>query len=305
MNKEKINNALWGFVLGDAIGVPFEFFSKDKINIKLIDFYEGGKHSVPKGAWSDDSSMMLCLIETLIQDGLNFDLYSKKIVEWALNGYMTPIGRPFGLGRTTFLAISKLRKNISYKNSGDASEKSNGNGALMRILPLVFELKLHDNNKYSIVETCTAITHAHDISKIASNIYLEYFQQLIFNEDKLIAYKNMQVKIKNYYKNNNYLKNFDSILEKNIFEENYDELSGYGYVISTLEVVLHCFINGNSYEDCILKAINIGNDTDTNAALTGALAGYFYNDIPLNLKNKIIENVKIQKLFDKFIDKLK
>lgn len=304
--KDKIYNSIIGFIVGDALGVPVEFMSKEQIKkLDVQDFVETGRSGQPIGSWSDDSSMMLCLIETINENGLDFDLYSKKIVDWLYNGYMTPNGKTFGVGRGTFFSLGKLRQGVSYLSSGEKGLNSNGNGSLMRILPLVFYLKGEQVERYNNIQTCSAITHAHDISKIACCIYCEYFWQLMACEDKIKAYKKMQEQIKTYFADNEFLSTFDNILNQNIYEKDYDALRGEGYVLYTLEVALHCFINGKSYKDCVLKAIEIGNDTDTNAAITGALAGYYYNEVPQEWVDKIIEIERINKLADVFIEKCK
>lgn len=288
-----------GFIIGDAFGVPLEFIDKQNIPINLDNYIIGGKHNVPTGAWSDDSSLMLCLLETLTENGLDYNLLSKKMIDWLFNAYMTPCNKTFGVGRSCLFSIGKLSKGISYLESGENQEKSNGNGSLMRILPLVFYLE-DTIEKYKIIETCSAITHAHSISKIACSIFIEYFHCLIKYNDKYLAYKIMQKNIKNYYKSEN-LTPFNRILEQNIYNINKEELSGLGYVISTLEVALYSFINSNNYSDCIQIAVRFGNDTDTNAAIAGSLAGYYYNAINNDWHNKIINLKSIQILIFKFI----
>ena len=304
ISKDQVTQAILGFVVGDALGVPVEFVPRKVLQeFPVEDFVGGGKHNVPTGFWSDDSSTMLCLIETFNEAGLDFELYCKKLLDWLYNGYMTPNGKPFGLGRTTIFGLNKVKKGVSFLHSGETSEQSNGNGSLMRILPLVFILQ-DDEYKFKIVEICSGITHAHQISKIACAIYVEYFQQLIKTNHKIIAYENMQKIITDYYKDNQFISAFDDILKGKIYEKPVDELSGLGYVVSTLETVLHCFINGKSYRDCVLKAINIGNDTDTNAAITGALAGYYYQNIPEIWIKKLIKLNEIQQLIDFFVSQL-
>lgn len=114
----------------------------------------------------------------------------------------------------------------------------------------------------------------------------------------------MQEIIKNHYKQESELIYFKEILEESIFDKDASSLSGLGYVISTLEVVLHSFINGNSFKNCVLNAIKIGNDTDTNAALTGALAGYYYNELPESWVKKLLKYDFLEETIDNFITKL-
>lgn len=299
----KIYNSLMGFVVGDSLGAALEFLSKEQIE-KL------GKYDIKQTSfnqsvvgWTDDSSLMLGLVETINENGLDFNLYSQKMVRWLFEGYLTPNGKAVGVGKGTFFSVGKLKKGASFLTSGESGINSNGNGSLMRILPLVFYLKCDKKEKYNIVKTCSAITHAHDISKIACCIYTEYFWQLMEVGDKIKAYKNMQNNIKEYFLGNPHMEIFANILNENIYDKPYNTLSGEGYVVSTLEVVLHCFINHTSFSSCVLSAINVGGDTDTNAAITAALAGYYYNEVPVKWEQQIVKHEMIENLILEFISK--
>lgn len=299
--KNKIINSILGFVVADALGTPVEFTQRDILEKNpIVDFREGGRPDIPLGAWSDDTSTILCLMETIIENGLDFDLYGQKLCDWMYKSCYTPFGKTFGVGRATSLSVYKLKKGISYLESGEKGIRSNGNGSLMRILPLVFCLYDCDD-KYEIVKTCSAITHAHDISVIACQIFVEYFHCLIDIGDKIKAYEVMQSIIKSKVKSE-HIDVFDRILNQNIYEIDDKFLSGEGYVVSTLEVVLYSFINGQSYKDCVLKAINFGNDTDTNGALTGALAGYYYGKIPEDWIKRIMKFDEVFHIVDAFSD---
>ena len=297
MEKERIYNSLLGFVIGDAIGVPVEFIQREEIKEPITDFVEGNR-SVPLGSWSDDSSLMLCLCETINEKGLDFDLLSQKMIKWLYEGYMTPFGKTFGVGRSTMFSIGKLKKGISYMYSGEGSERSNGNGSLMRILPLAF-YTYGKADKYESIITCSGITHSHPISCIACCIYIEYMHCLFDCNDKILAYKQMKENINRDFKELD-LSAFDRILNNNIYEYDSKDLSGLGYVVSTLEVALYSFINSNNYRECIINALNFGNDTDTNAAVAGGIAGYFYNQVPNEWKEKILKREQVEKIITEF-----
>ena len=295
----RVYNSIIGFIVGDALGSPVEFIDKSKLPPYISDFIAYGQHNMPKGAWTDDSSLMLCLLETINENGLDFQLLSEKMVKWLFYNYMTPTGKTFGVGRATLYSIGKIKRGASYLESGETRIQCNGNGSLMRILPLAFYLEDNDD-KYKFIETCSKITHAHPISYISCSIFIEYFHQLIKHNDKLIAYKNMQDKISRIYKTED-LTPFDRILKQNIYEQPIESLSGLGYVVSTLEVVLYSFINSNNYMDCVNLAISFGNDTDTNSAITGSLAGYFYEDVPEKLQKDLLKYDEINEMINQFI----
>ena len=161
----------------------------------------------------------------------------------------------------------------------------NGNGSLMRILPIAFYVKdLTLEEKYEITSKVSSITHAHKISKLSCCIYIDFAINLINGLNKIEALKKTKQNINEFFKNENYINKFYRILDDNIYELDEVAIKSSGYVIDTLEASIWCFINGNSFEECVLKAVNLGNDTDTIGAITGGLAGLYYGFINIPKK---------------------
>ncbi len=160
-------------------------------------------------------------------------------------------------------------------------ENDNGNGSLMRILPLIVYIK--DKNiaaRYDIIRQVSSITHGHIRSVIACFYYLEFARQLIDGIDKMQIYKNLQIEIPAYLNELSIdieeLKQFDRLLKGDICDLEVHEIFSSGYVLHTLEASIWCLLTTDHYSEAVLKAVNLGSDTDTTGAVTGGLAGLLY-----------------------------
>ncbi|MCU5282945.1 ADP-ribosylglycohydrolase family protein [Bacillus cereus] len=311
-NKQKSNVALsglLGFCIGDALGVPVEFQSRDKMN-KITSMTGYGTHNQPPGTWSDDSSLTFCLTESLIH-GYDLNDLKQKLCDWYYFGYWNVNDKlPFDIGRTTFKALSKIKSGIASEEAGEKDEKNNGNGSLMRVLPLAFYLKdKKDGEKFPTIEEVSGITHAHVRSKIACSIYVEFAIQLLNYHPPEEAYGRMKEVIIGYYNNKGYeeeLNHFDRILKQNIYIYEEREIKSTGYVIDSLEACLWSFLTTTTFSEAVLRAVNLGEDTDTIGALTGGLAGIFYgeNNIPKKWIRAISKKSEIYDLSDRFYQSL-
>lgn len=317
---EKMISSILGFILGDALGVPVEFVSRQDLKENPITTMNGyGSHNQPVGTWSDDTSMVLCTIESLIQfnkynsiieipEDKFLIMLSENFLNWFDNAHWTPHGEVFDFGRATGLSMHKLRIGVHPFESGDSSEYSNGNGSLMRILPFVFYMNnyLDINARYESIKKISSITHSHILSIMACFYYVEYGKLLLDGKSKLDAYKILKTKLKDFFKNQNIDENeinkFSRILDNDIYTLNEDEILTDGYVIHSLEACLWCFLNTKSYKDAVLKAVNLGIDSDTIAALTGGLAGIIYdiNKIPEEWISQIVDIKNITNLIMQF-----
>ena len=191
--KDKLKGMLYGGIVGDILGVPFEF--KDRGTFICTDMIGYGTHNQPVGTWSDDTSMTLATIDNIIQNGTESDLMF-KFLEFRNNGKYTPHGKVFDIGSTVVNAIDEFEYNISnginnVSNCGQDGEYDNGNGALMRISPVITLLDKYDPSKsFDLIDKYTSLTHSHPRSVIASIIYLELLQQLL-DYNKLESIENV------------------------------------------------------------------------------------------------------------------
>ncbi|APQ78789.1 MULTISPECIES: ADP-ribosylglycohydrolase family protein [Clostridium] len=288
----KVLSGLFGLCVGDALGVPVEFISRKELKNKPINDMLGYRvHYQPPGTWSDDSSMSFCLAESLC-NGIDTADIGNNFCKWLDEGYWTPYGRVFDIGNTTLNAITKIKNGIEAEKAGDIAVYNNGNGSLMRILPLVYYLENYEENRFDMVHKVSGITHGHIYSKIACSIYVEFALNLLKGNDPIKSYINMQKTILEYYTSKGLQKDLDifhRILNNDISLLSINEINSSGYVIHTLEAALWSFLNSRNYKDAVLAAINLGNDTDTTGAVTGGIAGiyYGYNNIPQKWINTI------------------
>lgn len=277
-------NILLGMAVGDALGVPVEFMSRESLQQNpVIDMMGNGVHMQPKGTWSDDSSLAFCLAESLCEKGLDIEDMGQKIVAWYTENYWTPHGEVFDIGVRTKQAIDRMMmlmkedKPIEPIPKNETRRSDNGNGSLMRILPL--SLCLHKKPllmRYQIVDEVSSLTHAHPVTIMACFAYTELALQIIEGIDKMTAYYNVQkICIEQFGKNPEYryIKRF---CETDISTLPIEEIKSTGYVIDSLEASLWCFLKHNNYANTVLEAVNLGSDTDATACIAGGLAGLLY-----------------------------
>lgn len=307
---ETIKSALFGVAVGDALGVPVEFNSRQKIsNNPVTDMIGYGTYNLPAGTWSDDSSLTFCLAEALTKD---FDLNTigQNFVKWYHENYWTPHGNVFDIGIATRQAISRLAHGENPALAGSSDEYNNGNGSLMRILPLIFDLLDKPiNERFDITKQVSSITHGHIRSIIACFYYLEFAKKILEGKDKFEIYKNVQTEVSNHLTSLNIspteISLFDRLLKGEIHKLDEAEIHSSGYVLHTLEASIWCVLTTDSYKEAVLKAVNLGEDTDTTGAVTGGLAGllYGFNNIPENWLQQIVRYEDIEKLAERLAAK--
>ena len=247
VKKNIVLDGIMGLAVGDALGVPVEFESRENLRNNPVKGMMGyGTYNQPEGTWSDDTSLTLCLLEALIEREYKVTSLANKFVKWYQKAEYTATGKMFDIGRSTYDAINRIISGINPVDAGGKSEYDNGNGSLMRILPLAFYLKDEEELKY-----------------------------------------------------------FNRVLSGDIYKLDESEIKSSGYVIDTLEAALWCVLTTNSYKEAVLKAVNLGQDTDTVGAVTGGLVDIYYgmdqipNEWIVAIKNKKLINNLSQSLYNK------
>lgn len=303
---DRLNGAILGLAVGDALGVPVEFCSRASLDKDpVVDMRAGGTHGQIAGTWSDDSSLTFCLMEALLSGQINMHDIASNFLAWLKDGYWTPHGSVFDRGIATTNAILRFDQGTSPGLCGGMDEYDNGNGSLMRILPVAFITKTTSViSRYELVKNISSITHMHFRSVFACFIYTEYARFLLMGMDKFAAYELMIKEVKLFVSNAEFnpkeMSYFDRVLNGGIHELSREDISGSGYVLHTLEASLWCLLTTENYSEATLKAVNLGEDTDTTGAVTGGLAGLYYGvkDVPnewitiIARKNEIINLVR-------------
>ena len=299
---------LLGTAIGDALGVPVEFEYRQELEKNpVIGMREYGTHNQPKGTWSDDSSLALCLAESLC-NGYNLNDIADKFIRWYYDGYCTPYGRVFDIGITTARAISNLQNGCKPELAGMDRERDNGNGSLMRILPLVpYIINMEEEDRFRIIGEVSSLTHRHPRSILACISLCEFAIQYINLQSIEKAYQTMQQTMLQLLKKEMFIE--EDIPFKKLVGLSYEEFKAIElkdihsteYVIDTLEASLWCIFNTTNYKDAVLKAVNLGDDTDTVGTITGGLAGiiYGYDTIPSEWLEVLAKKDDIIQLADK------
>lgn len=312
MHDNPVKDILLGLAVGDALGVPVEFNPRSYFKANpVVDFLEFGTHYQPRGTWSDDSSLSFCLAESLIK-GYDLMDISRKFVAWVDTAYWTAHNEVFDCGITTGRAIDDLREIIATQDhkrldnlifEGDAYK--NGNGSLMRIAPLLFYIKDFDIAKqFEIIKAVSALTHRHVRSAVACLIYLKMMERILKGDSKRLAFattiKEVNQFLDTYELVHDERKLFYRILEDDLEKLEEKDIKSSGYVLHSLEASIWCVLNTTNYKEAVLKAVNLGNDTDTTGCITGALAGLLYGsqNIPISWKDDLVKKEDIESLAD-------
>ncbi|WP_149206017.1 ADP-ribosylglycohydrolase family protein [Flavobacterium johnsoniae] len=293
--KNRIESGLFGVAIGDALGVPVEFKSREKLKQNpVVDMMGFMSWNQPPGTFSDDSSLAFCTAESLCK-GYDIEDMAVIFVKWMQEGYWGAHHKVFDIGGTTKHSLARVVKGESARNSGNFFEEDNGNGSLMRILPLVFYLQKENDIEviYKKVKEVSSITHAHFRSVFACFIYVVYCLEILKDKDKFEAYKKMQNVLSKFLEDKKYnpveVQLFEKILKNDIWTYSENEIRASGYVLHSLEASFWCFLNSDSYGETVLKAVNLGEDTDTTGAIAGGLAGIYYGIE--NMPQKWIDNL--------------
>ncbi|MEI0619438.1 ADP-ribosylglycohydrolase family protein [Brachyspira pilosicoli] len=310
--ENKLKSAILGLAVGDALGVPYEFISRDIIKKNPCkDMIGYGTHNKKAGTWSDDTSLTLCLLDNLNNKNINYNDIMNSFVLWYDNGKYTADGHIFDIGITTSDAINNYKSGKNPIKCGLSDEYSNGNGSLMRILPIAFYIKKYFNSQLfenseviNIIYNVSSLTHSHKRSLIACIIYTAIALNLI-NDMNIEKSINKALKDSfDYYKNEKELNNYKRIFDSDFKKINDVKIESSGYVVHTLEASIWILLNTSNYEDAVLKSVNFGDDTDTTAAVTGGLAGLYYgiDNIPSKWIDILVNKELIINICNKFFD---
>ena len=247
---KKLADAVFGLAIADALGVPYEFKRRGSFTCEGMIGY--GTHGQPAGTWSDDTSMTIATAKSIKDNAgkIDVDDIRKNFVKWEREEAFTANDELFDIGIATSTALRTGKP--------CTGEYDNGNGSLMRILPLAFTDCTDEE-----IRAVSAITHGHEISMQACVIYVHVARRLLAGED-----------IKDIIPTLEYDKPFARLCKLDSLSA--DEIKSGGYVVDTLEAALWALVQKLGYRDTVLTAINLGDDTDTVGAVTGGLAGIVY-----------------------------
>lgn len=261
---ERLAGAIWGHLVGDALGVPYEF--KPPSAIGEVVWGASGTHRQPPGTWSDDGGLMLATLDSLLSAGFDPDDQARRFLAW----YEGPDYKPgplFDIGNATSAALHRLRAGTPPLQAGGAAESDNGNGSLMRILPIA--LIGRDVPVDEVVRRATessAITHRHTRSQAACAVYCCAARRLLMGSDDPDQVLQDAVSDVAGIAPQDVRDELDTLVE-------YRQRQGSGYVVDCLRSAYDAFAGAGSYEEAVTAAVRYGEDTDTTACVAGGLAG--------------------------------
>ena len=290
-------NGIMGVVVGDALGCPVQFESREEVARHPVTGMRGyGTFNLPEGSWTDDSSLTIALLESIRRVGeIDLDDIMGNFMKWLYDGEFTPYGESYDIGRGTMQAINRYKKNRKAKKCGGDEEWNNGNGSLMRIMPACLYCSVmessgmySDRDAIDVIHSVGGLTHAHIRSNIACGLYFFMAKYILFREGSLqesilegltqgFAFYESYLADKENLHYYDRLKDLETC--KSLPAE---KIKSTGYVVDALEAAVWSLITTDSFDQALLKAVNLGDDTDTVGAIAGGLAGlyYGYDSIP-------------------------
>ncbi|PTM56602.1 ADP-ribosylglycohydrolase family protein [Desmospora activa] len=276
MKREQMLGGLYGLLIGDAVGVPYEFHPAAQLpaleELEMIppqDFARSHA-AVPPGTWSDDGAQALCLLESLVECGhLDLADFAERMWGWYDRGLWAVDGVVFDVGVQTAAALRAFHSGASPQQAGNITPEGKGNGALMRVLPLALWHRGTDEALVRDAHTQSLVTHAHLTNQVVCALYCLWAREVAAGTEMEEAYSQAVNKLRNIYGEGTEERHE---LEWRIRPEDAPSSNGGGYVVETLRSVRIATKEPN-YEKVIKKAISLGNDTDTNAAIAGGLYG--------------------------------
>ena len=306
-------NGVIGVIVGDALGCPVQFMSRSEIAARgLVTGMEGhGSYDMPAGTWTDDGSMTLALLDSIRELGvIDPEDIMTRFVDWYEDGEYTQYGEAFDMGNTCSRAIEDFERNHDVATCGGTSSHSNGNGSLMRIIPAclyAYEKKMPVEDTVKMIHEVSGLTHNHLRSKMACGLYYFCVKAILDGDGSLAerlqtgmdeGFAFYESDISNltelsYYGRLRDLKEFAAV--------DSTDIRTTGYVVDSLEAAIWCLITTDTFKDCLLKAVNLGDDTDTVGAIAGGLAGiyYGYETIPVDWLEAIVKRDMVEEMCNK------
>lgn len=271
---DRISGGLIGLLVGDALGVPYEFHPPGEIpSFADIEFdppsdFRRAHASVRPGTWSDDGAQALCLLASLLhRDAFDADDFAKRLINWHEHGYMAVNGHVFDIGMQTAEAIGRLRAGVAPLEAGGDAEFSQGNGSLMRVLPLALWHKGSDTALVRDAHDQSRLTHGHTTVQACCALYCLWARRML--EGTGDAWSAALVTLRTIYRDH---PQYAQALEREILPLVGSNPGGTGFVIDSLLSAKRA-LEAPTYESVVKTAIAFGYDTDTTACVAGGIAG--------------------------------
>ncbi|HPG63638.1 MAG TPA: ADP-ribosylglycohydrolase family protein [Casimicrobium sp.] len=265
--EDRYVGALLGLACGDAIGTTVEFSPRGSFAL-VCDMVGGGPFGLQPGQWTDDTSMALCLAESLLAKN-EFDARHQMglYLNWWRHGYLSSTGTCFDIGLTVREALAKFEA-TGNPWCGDPDPRKAGNGSLMRLAPVVLFAHATPSDLLRLAADSSRTTHgaaeAIECCQLLALVMSRALQS--YSKDKLLQFGAQEW----------HQPSVQRIASGKFVRKPHNQIRGTGYCVESLEAALWCFFNTDSWADAVLKAVNLGDDADTTGAIVGQLAGAYY-----------------------------
>lgn len=303
---DRISGGLYGLLIGDAVGVPYEFHDASELPpLEQIDMqpppgFRRAHGSVPVGTWSDDGAQALCLLASLLHtDKLDTNDFARRLRNWANVGYMAVGNHVFDIGIQTQKALSRLEIGMEPQLAGPRDVRDNGNGSLMRVLPLALWHRGSDAELVADACAQSRVTHGHERSQVICAYYCLWARELL--EGSEAAWARAAARLMACLPAH---PDLASEAEYVLAPARGSKVQGSGYVLDSLWSARHALDTASDYAGVIRAAIALGNDTDTTACIAGGLAGirHGFAGIPQPWLGALRGRDMVQPLLAKLLD---
>ena len=304
---DRSRGTLMGLAIGDALGAAVEFDAPGSFPL-VTGYRSGGPHGLDAGEWTDDTSMALALADSIAQAGWNLNDQASRYVQWWKEGRYSVNGTCFDIGMTVMRALAHFSANQDARSSGDPSEYASGNGSIMRLAPVpihyapLYQTDLDTFAKHA--EESSLPTHPSEqclsacrylACVLAALIHGESREQVLSPEWEPLNQLNAQKPLHPLVQ---------EIAAGSFRQKLPPEIKGSGWVIQSLEAALWAFHDATSFEEAVLKAVNLGDDADTTGAICGQLAGAYWGEskIPQSLRSGLARRDMLERALIGLLD---
>lgn len=295
----KFRGAMLGLAVGDAVGTTLEFKTPGSFT-KITDMVGGGPFHLAIGEWTDDTSMALCLAESLIEKR-GFDPIDQlqRYTRWARHGHLSSNGRVFDIGATVQAALATFAK-TPEPFCGSSDPWSAGNGSLMRLAPVPLFFVQNPIEAIKRSGESSRTTHGAASAVDACRYFGGLIVGALMGVTKEELLSDRYAPVQEYWQTNALVPEIDEIASGSFKRLKPPTIKGTGYVVKCLEAALWAFHSSHTFRDGCLLAVNLGDDADTTGAVYGQIAGAYYGEdgIPEDWRRKLAHRELIKSLAD-------
>ena len=298
--EDRFQGAILGLAVGDAMGVPLEFTDPGTFE-PVNDMIGGGPFHLEPGMWTDDTSLALCLAESLSKTG-KFDPVDQlsRYLQWYNEGHLSVNGKCFDIGNTTCQALMTFEE-TGEPYPGPDHERSAGNGSLMRLAPIPLFFMSEPLKALEISARSSRTTHNHPLAVDACRYMGGLIHGALIGKSKKEILSPQYSPVPGYWEENPLLGELEEVASGSFKNKEPPEIRGRGFVVKSLEAALWAFHKTETFEEGCLLAVNLGEDADTTGAIYGQLAGAYYgkNGIPSKWIKSLIKIDLIESITDR------